>query len=208
MSTPRITHEDLIAYAAGELPPEESSRVATYLEANPTAAETVQRYVAIEALMEQDDSVAPGSDILARAKAIFKANAAVPRISLLERLDAVIATLIFDSRLQPAALRDVQAEERFQLAFESAGAEIDLQVQKRSTDRASSSRWHLIGQVASDAEPGPCPVSLIRSGEEDPFAQTMTDDQGLFELDVDAGRYDLCIELPQQPIVLRDLTLS
>jgi anti-sigma factor ChrR (cupin superfamily) len=197
----RFTDHDLIAYAAGDLSGAEAAAVEEHLAGHPQAQATVQRYRAAREAIRRDDSVAPPADVVNRAKAIFRERREA-RIGWIDRLDALVATLVFDSRLQPAAVRYRPGDGEFQLAFEAGEADIDLQGVRQGNDR-----WTVRGQVTCDHR-GSFPVVLCMAGAEGPVEQLETDHRGLFETLIDAGSYDLILELPDRAVLLRNIQIQ
>ena len=197
------TYDNLIAYAAGDLPKPQADAVEVYLAGHPDAAATVARYRTVNGLATADDSVEPPAHVLARAKALFTLKTATPWQGWLEAADALVARLVFDSRVQTAAVRRGHGDAAFQLAFEVEDAEIDLTVTRLATQNVSDqARWRVVGQVAADDETEPWPVAVYAHGQEDPAVRTMTDEQGMFDLELTAGSYDLMIERGGRPLVL------
>ncbi len=76
MNSHPVSHEQLIAYAVGELDAEETGRIAAHIKGCVACAATVTRLNVIRATMRSDDSIAPPPGTLARAHAIFRSPAA------------------------------------------------------------------------------------------------------------------------------------
>jgi hypothetical protein len=72
MGDTAVSYQELIAFAAGELPPEQGDRVRMYIETHPEAAATVARYRALRALLRDETGEMPRPDASARARAIFR----------------------------------------------------------------------------------------------------------------------------------------
>ena len=64
MTTPRMSREKLIAFAAGELTGEEAALVEAYLMSDSEARATVDRFRAVRRTVASDDSVSPPADVL------------------------------------------------------------------------------------------------------------------------------------------------
>ena len=137
-----ITDETLLAYALGELDPADAIEVETTLAATPASKADLARITALLATMRSDSSEEPPATVVSRAKAIFRRRE-VTAPGWLDRLTAIIAECIFDSRREVALAGVRGDDEGIQLAFETADAEIDLQAEP--TD---GGRWRIIGQVA------------------------------------------------------------
>lgn len=209
MSKSNITYQQLIAFAAGELSPQGSAQVKEYVSRSPAAAATVASYQAVRRCVAEDDSVAPSAGAVALARAIFRSEAASAGLDWLDRVAATVARLIFDSRLQPVGVRYAGTGRRIQLTFETDDLEVDLQAEPVSpADRDDSRpRWRLMGQINPAADSQDIAVAAVRHRAAGAMAQTRTDDRGWFVLEVPPGRYDLCLELPDGPVVLPDLEL-
>jgi len=202
MPRPEITDELLIAFAAGDLAGEPADRVARHLDSDPAAARTVELYRLVAARYANDDSVPVPPAVLARAKQIFdRTGDRAPGWP--ERFVTTIARLVFDSRLQPAAVRFSDVGDQFQLGFATEDGEIDLHAQRLETnDVAASRRWRLMGQYAADEGPAHLHVALFRSGQARPVAETRADARSVFTLEIDAGDYEMHLTHPGAEIVL------
>ncbi len=67
----RVTYEQLIACAAGELDSEAADHVKRHLASSPDASAIVQRFQMVAETLGRDDSQAPPADVLAQVKALF-----------------------------------------------------------------------------------------------------------------------------------------
>ncbi len=206
----RIPIEDLLAYAAGELPPEKAAKIAAHLNADPEAAVVLREVEAISRCIAEDGAVDPPQQTQADAKAIFKAKPAAQVPGWLDRAGAVIAQLVFDARLQPAGFRDAGARRRVQLTYESQGLEIDVQAERvdAADGPGDRPRWHLIGQIEPASCGGDRPVALLAAETTSLVAQTKTDDRAVFTLEAPAGRFDLVLGLPGGPVLLPGVELG
>lgn len=206
MSNSRISDETLLAYAAGDLEGAEARDVEAHLAANPAAARLVAMYRLAAETTANDESVAPPAEAVDRAKAIFRAAAAHTRPGApgwLARLEAVVASLVFDSRLQALAVRSGGMCSRFMLSFEADGAEIDLQAE-RIVPAAGEDvpRWRVIGQVSGDEDPGIIDVAAVAAEGDDVCATARSDERSIFTLDVEAGTYDIRLRSRRGTLVL------
>ena len=144
MSSAKINYEQLIAYAAGELPPEQAAHVQAYLAANPKAAEPIALYRQAQSALQADQSAAPPAELVAKAKAIFASSPSEPAASWLDQLQQLIAALVFDSRAQPALAGYRGPATTFQLSFECEAANIDLEAEpipSAGTAPSEQTRW-------------------------------------------------------------------
>ena len=211
MSKSSVTYQQLIDYAAGDLAPPEAARVREHVRRDPEAAATIASFRAVRRSVAEDDSVAPAADAIARARAIFRPEAgAAKHLEWLEGVATTVARRIFDSRLQPVAVRYADTGRRIQLTYETDDLEVDLQAERlaAAAGAAEAPRWRLMGQINPAPESADIAVAVVVSGTASPVAQTWTDDRAWFSLEVPAGAYDLCLALPQGPVVLPKLELE
>lgn len=210
----RHTDEHLLAYAANEsLSPEDQAAVERTLAESHEARALVERYRMIAAARLADDSVAPPTSATDAAKAIFARNfagrspAAPP--NWLQTLERLVASLIFDSRAQPATigLRGPSGA-AVQLCYEAVGVEVELEIAGDDhEDQRDAERSFITGQVSltSGEASGRVTVGLTRPGEETLLVQTETDAHGAFTLSVEPGVYDLHLALANRVVSMRDI---
>ena len=210
MSDRKINDADLLAYAAGELNPERARVVEAHLANHPDAAGLVALYRRVAKRVASDDSVAPSSAAIAKARGIFRRPATAARPGWLDRVDALIARLVFDSRVQPMAVRTTGLEDRLQLAFETDDLEVDLQAERiePAPGQPRQDAWRLVGQILTEGEPGARPVAAVAAGTSEVIAETETDERLAFELTLAPGRYDLCFGQPGKTVVLPGIELE
>jgi hypothetical protein len=149
--------------------------------------------------------VAPPTELLARAKALLRQRDSQPRTSWLDRVDAVIARLLFDSRLQPLAVRRAgMAGTWVQLAYRAGDIEVELQARRMAggDGEGDEPRWQVMGQVSAEAGPGPgavdvavVPAGEARSESRSPLAQSVSDEHSLFTIEVPSGRFDVLLRV-------------
>lgn len=208
MTKPKQTYEQLIAYAAGDLAPDEAERIAEFLATDEQAARTVAAYRLAHERLAEDDSVAPPDAVIAEAKRIYspdQVRKATPGPSWLERVDAVIAGVLFDSRLETVAVRRSLHGQSFQMAFRSEDIELDL-----TADRAgeAGAGWRLSGQISSEAGNLQADLAIVETGGGEVFVTDATDEHGYFEVSVPAGRYDLCMNLADRVFIAPELEIE
>jgi anti-sigma factor RsiW len=211
-----LTDEKLIAFAAGELDELEAARVRQHLGSDTVARETVNLFLALRRTLATDDSVVPPDSVIARAKAIFKPQSvgqsglATSLASWLEAVDRAVASLLFDSRVQPA-LGFRGASQAVRLAFDSGEAEVDLEL-SGPDDSANDGLCRVTGQISvdpsADAARGPHPVALVEPGTTRAVAETRSDEHGVFSLRVAPGRYDLCVQVGSRVIVAPEVQVE
>ncbi len=208
MKQEKVTFEQLVAFASGELTGREASTVQAYLAVLPEAARTAQRLLAVIRTLRADDTVAATPDAVRRALGLLVDDRVTARGPLGAIRDIgrdigrdlgrgagrLLARLIFDSRTQlaVAGFRGIGAS--YQLAYESDPARIDLQI--LPIDRSAGDLWRLRGQVTvRDDALLLGAVSLLEEDGEAAVATALPDDLGRFKIESPAGVYDLLIEL-------------
>ncbi len=210
MSHAKITHQQLIAYAAGELQGADAEQVQAHLERDADAARTVHRYRLARQTVLGDDAVDPPTEVLERARSIFDPTVhGRDRQSLAECVGGLIAQLIFDSRAQPALAGLRGQATSFQMTWRlSPETEMELDLQAELTDAPGGQRWQLVGQVTSRDPIGPLTVSLCHAGSSSAVHSVDADERGSFVLRVEPGPYDLHLHLPGGHTVVPDIRLS
>ncbi len=189
-----ISHEELVAYASGELRDAEAARVEAYLALAPDTASEVAALRHVLETLRADDSEAPAAELVAR---VVAARSDKPRATMpdwLVHARRIVAELIFDSRAQLALDGYRGAGSSCQLAYETQCGRVDLRV---SENAAGPKPWRIRGQVVlgEDAQVGP--VALVAAGTTAPVATVSADQFGRFRIDAAPGRYDLLVSLDQ-----------
>ena len=210
MGTPHVTFEQIIAYAAGMLSAQDAANVVAHLANNPQDVQTVSRYRLAQQAMATDDSVEPSPAAVARAKAVFKPQSKANRLGWLEAVDRFIATLVFDSRVQPLALRYSQAEDRINLTFEADEVELDLQAE-RIPHSEGAERWQMIGQLSSAEAmsfPAAASIALTKAGTKTIVAQASADGRGGFSFETVPGKYDLFVQTSRGVMIASNIDIA
>jgi len=208
MTNQRINDEKLLAYAAGNLTGTDAEQVQAYVADHPESAATVKLYRLAKLRRREDDSVAPSAALLEQAKAVFTRRSVESAPSWLDRLQEIVARVVYDSRLQPAAVRYTDTGARFQLSFETDSADVDLQAERTAGGDGADERWRLIGQLSSDPRPGVVEARAERSGGGDPVIAVQSDERSIFTLDLAPGVYDIRIALADAEIVLPNIEIK
>lgn len=210
MDEARRHYEDLIAYAANSLDLAKRGEIERILVESAEARAIVERYRRVAVARREDDSVEPSQAAQTAAKAIFVRNfvakAPISPPNWLEKLERLVASLIFDSRTQAAAvgLRGPSGT-AVQLSFETSDAEVDLEIARDDAGRA-----FITGQVSMIVGelPASMRVGLARTGTDTLLAQTHTDAHGAFALTIDPGVYDLFIAHGDDAITLPNVEIN
>ncbi|MHC5113010.1 MAG: anti-sigma factor [Planctomycetota bacterium] len=205
MTNQRINDEKLLAFAAGELEGTEAQQVQAFIADHPEAAATVTLYRLAKTRRRLDDTVAPSATAVERAKAVFSQRTATAPAGWLDRLTEIVARVVYDSRLQPAAVRYTDTGSRFQLSFETDAADVDLQAERLTAGDDAPERWRLIGQLSADPEPGVVEARAETAGGGEVVGTARSDERSIFTLDLAPGTYDIRIVLADAEIVLPNI---
>lgn len=223
MATPhqptQPTDDQLIAYAAGELSAADARAVAAHVQRDAKAAALVAAYRAVRSTVQSDDGAAPPQRAIERAKAIFHtrdatvANRPGVLASWIESVDRFIATVIYDSRVQPAAVRfaDPTAGDRINLTFETEGGEVDVQAERlgeRHEVGREARRWRIMGQISSDSPGGRRELALVHRDASAAPLHAVADEHGTFIIDASAGAYELLLRDGNRVFVLTPIELK
>ena len=211
MSSAKMNYDQLIAYAAGELTSEQATEVQAYLAANPKAAEPIAMYRQAQSALQADQNAAPPAEVVAKAKAIFASAPSEPAASWLDHLQQLLADLVFDSRAQPAMAGYRGPATTFQLSFECDAANIDLEAEPMTSTVAAPSekmQWRIMGQVDWEDASSPVQIAVVDPGTENPIAETIADEHGMFDVQVPAGRFDVLFQADDKVVVLRDIEIQ
>jgi hypothetical protein len=162
--------------------------------------------------LRDDDSVEPSSEAMSRAKAIFAQRAMAPSAASnaaawLENAQRFIARLVYDSRVQPAAVRFAGQADRINLSFETETGEIDVQAERLPEEERDGPWWRVVGQI-SDATAGRSEIALARRGSNDALLGAATDEHGGVSLETLPGEYDLLIRAAREAALERVIVLS
>ena len=207
MTDRRITDEQLLALAAGEFDGPEAGRIEALAAEDQAAARTIASYRLAKRVTRTDDSVDAPTGLVARAREVFRHRPATG--SWMDRLTEVVARIVYDSRLQPAAVRYQDAGTRFQMSFETDEADVDLQAERipRTEDEAAP-RWRVTGQLSADPNPGVIEAVVVTAGRDEPVQRVQSDDRAIFTVDLAPGTYDLRLALAANAIVLSGITIG
>ena len=215
MTDQQWTTEELLAFAAGDMTPEQSQQLERRIASDAEALRLVGRYRAVADAVHRDDTVQPSATTVKAIHAYFEqfhrqraATTALPRPAWLDRLHALVGELLFDSRLQPIALRRRHAAEFIQLAYRVGDGEIDVRATwSENPAVAGAGQWRVLGQITRDDAAHDTPgtpdgtppetreVALVVAGSDAVVVQSACDETGMFALDAKPGAYDLCIRM-------------
>lgn len=200
MAAKKPTYEQLIALAAGELSPQEAAAVADAVSADPAASGDLARLQRLFETLRADESVSAPAALIAEAKSIFKPRPAVSILDWLNDLGRTVATLVFDSRVQPAlaGFRRSAATVEFELSFTLGETEIDLQIHAPAAEDDSG---RIRGQIHLMPPFADCEIALVRPGGE-LVAQARPDGDGMFALDAPRGEYEMLVRMADRVAVL------
>lgn len=218
MRTPN-NDEQLLAYAEGSLAGAAAKEIESRLAVDAEAARVVEHYRMVARAVATDDSTAPSSTAVHRAKAIFATSPKPQLESWLAAIDRFVACCIFDSRVELAGVRSAALASPILLSFASESHEVDLQIDKVEQMPASygtvgemaPTDWVVIGQL-SCLKPGESAahrrVAMSAAGSYLPLVHTTTDEHGGFSLRLGSGRYDLHIHCTEGVMVLPQINMT
>jgi len=196
-------YQDLIDFAADRCRPDAAARAEAAVRTSPDARRTVALYKAVHHAVATDDSVAPPPDVVARAKARFNRQRSSVLARALASIDRVIATLVFDSRAQPALAGFRGTDLSVRLSFECDLGDIDLEV-----SGSGSCERSIIGQIHAHESMTDVRVGLTAPGMTEVIAEVSVDPDGGFELAAFAGVFDLSILVGESLITVPSLEIE
>ncbi|MHC5026341.1 MAG: hypothetical protein ACYTGR_06215, partial [Planctomycetota bacterium] len=190
-----------------ELPADRRSSVEAVLQASPDARVYVARVTSLLDALRA--SAAPSVELLRRLESLSETPVTADSIGIGAALawvtDAtrVVATLLFDSRAQPALAGVRGADETRQLIYETEAGRLDVTV-AAGADAALAVRGQL--RASTDGTPGE--VVLARTGTEESVAMTRADARGRFGFSVPVDRYDLYVQLGRRAVIAEDVGMA
>lgn len=204
--------EQLLAYAAGELPPGESTRIEAQMAVSSDTAATVARLRTTLAGMRADRGEAPSAAAIARARAIFK-PVADGKLNWLDKIQQAVARLVYDSRVESALAGFRGDSDGFELTFDSEAGGIELQLEPETT----GSKWRVMGQVTANASPAPqtpgtdtpaIQVALVPPGTRVAAVETDADEHGMFSFSATPGTYDLLVRVGDTVVIVPNVEVT
>jgi hypothetical protein len=210
-----------LAWASGELDPEQASQLDTAPQER--VSKLARLWRSVEALVVADDDVQPSSAALARAAAIPSAAPRSltarqrPRASvvketlqdLLDRLDGTLARLVHDDRHMPLAVRGEVAQV-VHMAWEAGELDIDLVAEPSQLDplTGKAASWVLRGQVMADLEVDGLEAALVDPRTKAVLTSTMLERDGRFVLGATAGSWCIRIGVGDRGLHLEPVDLT
>ncbi|MDX2118854.1 MAG: hypothetical protein SFY96_11785 [Planctomycetota bacterium] len=198
MASDRISMEELIGLATGEMSQADAARLLTVLPSDPGAIDRL-------------------ADVRAALDAIRASQ--TPRVELVDRVKAwmttlqpasaadVIAELLFDSAAGPVSgYRGALAERH--VMYRVGDAELDLQI---TAESAPEGMCRIVGQLDAQGPTVPSMVELFAldattgSTASEPSARAVIGVTGGFTLLAPAGRYELHLSWPRGRCVIDEL---
>lgn len=206
MNDKRLSYEELVAYAAGELDPARSAEVAALLAGDVSARRVITRLEALLALARADDSTEPPQNVAEQARALFRERAQPTPAGTdwLTALRRIAAELVFDSRPRAALAGLRGATANYQLAFESELADVDLEVR---SGEGTAPRV-VQGQVSVRGELPVKALAFAPAGSLEPTAHSSPDKHGMFKTELEPGKYDVFVSIQDTVVVLSDVVIE
>jgi hypothetical protein len=192
MASVRITIEQLVSLAAGELAPAEAAKLQAAANADAdTASELIRLRTILDTL--STSTAQPNQLVVDRVKGWMTS---LPFAS--NTAQDILAELLFDSQAGPlAGYRGALAERH--LMFKAGDAELDIQM---TSEPDSEGQWEIVGQLDAQGPTIPSMVELLGTSGDEPVARTMIGLNGNFSLRVSAGSYSLRISWPNGRIII------
>lgn len=206
MTTNHPSEERLIAYASDELRGGDAVAIADHIVGCQACTGAVARYRMVRDFMRADQAFVPSAPAVSRAKALFATPEAAPVRDPLAPLRRIVADLVFDSGagLNPALAGFRGGGDRH-LTYEAEVIEIDVQAMPSI---GAEGEWRVLGQLAADRDLEPAAIQIVAGGGIDTVARTMSDEHGMFEMQLPSGRYDVVARFPDVEVVVPDLELG
>jgi anti-sigma factor RsiW len=207
MTTTHPSEERLIAYASDELRGGDATAIADHLVGCAACTGTVARYRMVRDFVRADEAFIPSAAAVTRAKSLFTALAPAPvrDRNFFAPLRRIVAELVFDSGggFAPALAGFRGAGDRH-LTYEAETIEIEVQ----ATPVEPGDEWRVLGQLAADRDLDPVAIQIVAAGGIDTVARAMSDEHGMFEVRLPAGRYELVARFPDIEVVVPILELG
>jgi len=191
--TKRPSFETLLALAMGELSDADVQAAEAAIASDARLARQFDELRRSVVALRASRMETPPAEWVSSAKAIFKPAPRVSPVEWLNRAVAAVASLVFDSRSQPALAGMRGESEGTTLSYESPLASVDLQV-----TGGEASGWTVLGQVDAEEATGSKRLAFVRQGTLEIAAETTTDEHGRFRVCLSAGEYDLLCELSNE----------
>lgn len=199
-----ITTEVLIEYATNELRAEERANIEAFLETNPKAKQFVQMYMNVVSITSKDDTVEASEDSIQRARGIWQE---VPQATSnwLSKLDAIVAELMFDSRVQRATVRGSAGSREFE--FKTDSYTVDVRLEQSLTLENES--WVLTGQIDFIDEAGAeaC-ISVRRKDGGEEVVVTNADNSGFFTMQGKQDELEVLVKVDEQWTHLQGISFT
>lgn len=205
MDRHQIDDQTLLDYAAGTLDAERRAAVERAVQADAELAATVRRYQMTAGTFATDDSVEPPAHVVAAAKAIVDREPLSDADRLFDAVRTVIASLVYDSRVQPASVRSTTTGAPVMLTFAVEDVSLDLQITPGDSSRPNDRR--VIGQVSAESGAAPFELSVHTSAGERTLRQNISAESA-FTLNLVAGRYEFRVSIDDRTVVIPDIDLT
>jgi hypothetical protein len=155
-----------------------------------------------------DDSTPATPTAIERAHAIFVRNHKTALAEgWVDRVHGFIARLVYDSRVQPAAVRFTGVQDQILLTYETDLGEIEIET-RRSIDHTGVERWRMMGQISGELAQTAKRVELQLHPTGAIIAQSPVAADGVFELESPAGRFVLIVETDSGRVSVPEMTIG
>lgn len=187
-----LSFDRLVAFAAGELDAEAAALVTKRLAQTPDGAARLSLARKFVDSARNDRTAAAPVELMQSARSIFRAPPA-PLSRALGDLRDLVATLLFDSRIEPALVGFRGADDGFQVAYAAEDAEVELDFNPVTEDLRDA--WQMMGQVTVRTGGGRARVAVVPRGGSAAILELESDEHGVFSGKLAPGGYDVTITL-------------
>ncbi len=185
MAPDRITIEQMVSLAAGELAPADAAMFEALAGADTVTASELQR---IRIIVDALKSTTPGP----REAVVSQVKGWMTSLPVAADTSDIVAQLLFDSHAAPLAGYRGSLAERH-LMFKAGDAELDIQM---TSSLDTDGHWDILGQLDAQGPTIPSLVELMNADQSEPVARTMIGLNGSFSFRAPAGKYALIVTWP------------
>jgi hypothetical protein len=198
------TYETLLKYIDKQLPETETTLIETHISGPcKVCLNKVNQIRMVVNTATHDQTIAPPSNVLSQAVALFRQKPNAPTRPRLR----VLAKLLFDNHIQmpQLAMRGADPLLTHQLLFSAQQVDIDLQITPEHGDH------NLVGQILGSEQTSEPSIAFVylKSETGEMLKGTETDSLGQFSFrQIPSGVYDLVFDLENQEVAITSLEFS
>lgn len=202
-----VTRQDLVAFALGELTPEQSACVQAAVASSPDLQAQLSRVQSTASLLGEARLFDPPASIVQNVLRLVAAP--VVQRSWFDRAAGVLADLVFDSLATPtlAGFRGSVDPATRHMTFDSGAGEVDLEIRAPGPGSAS---FHVAGQIVPASAASKIEIGYLEIAT-GAIGQCTADEHGKFQFEVKPGTWDLRFAIGgggEQTLALPRLTIG